>query len=220
MATESLRPNGWGVSTHEGRLPCGRLPRVLLLWMCAERERTGQERFDLVYALSDHLYELDLLEEPDLAEQAHRLFACRFHGGGRVMPVTEAAATRWVETDDPFARVIPLRATHVELGGALRDALRGWPATGWMKSHQALECSPFELDVCLWDALGGAPGPHAKGVLPRVARYHALAERPVLRPSPEQVWAFEDEFHVARSKLESLCAPAAASRGFDRDMAL
>ena len=53
-ATESLRPDGWGVSTHQGRLPYGRLARVLLLWMCAELARTGQARLDLVYALSDH----------------------------------------------------------------------------------------------------------------------------------------------------------------------
>ena len=182
-ATESLRPDGCGVSTHQGRLPYGRLARVLLLWMCAELERTRQPRLDLVYALSDHLYELDLLEAPGLAEQAHRLLACRFHVRGRVMPVTEAAMTQWVENDDPFAKVIPLRATQVELAEALRAAMRRWPATGWMHSYPALECSPFELDVCLWDALDGAPGPHAKGVLPRVGRYLALAERPVPRPS-------------------------------------
>ena len=47
-ATEYLRPNGCGVSTENGtQLPYGSLPRLLMLWMYAECERTGQGTLDL-----------------------------------------------------------------------------------------------------------------------------------------------------------------------------
>ena len=137
-ATEYRRPNGWGVSAQNGALlPYGRLPRLLMLWMYTQRERTGQGSLDLVYELSDYLLELELPETPELAEQAHRLFACRLHMGERVVPVTEASMTQWVDEADPFREVAPLHAAQAELSEELYDAMRGWGGAG-VPAHPAL----------------------------------------------------------------------------------
>ena len=58
--------------------------------------------------------------------------------------------------------------------------------------------------------LQGAPPAHS-----RLARYHALAERPSPRPSPAEVCAFEDAFHAARKRLAQLRKEVAPPEAFD-----
>ena len=175
-----------------------------MLWMYTQR-RTRQGSLDLVYELSDYLLELELPETPELAEQAHRLFACRLHMGERVVPVTEASMTQWVEEDDPFGEVTPLHAAQAELSEELHDAMRGWGGQVCLHTLRSVQHSPFELDVYLWEMchhtleLEGAPP-----ALFRVARYHALAERPSARPSPTELRAFEHAFCVARTHVAHL----------------
>ena len=204
--TEYLRPNACGVSTENGTpLPHGRLPRLLMLWMYAECERTGQGTLDLVYALSDYLLALELEETPELDEQAQRLFACGLHVVERAIPVIQASMTQWVGEDAPFREVAPLRATQVELSDALCEEMRQIRAPLCLHTVRAIQDSPFALDVFLWERccrtrdLPGAPPAHS-----RLARYHALAERPLPRPSLEQVHAFEREFYEARKTLAQL----------------
>ena len=185
-ATEYLRPNGCGVSTETGALlPYGRLPRLLMLWMYAECERTGQGKLDLVYALSDYLLALEVAETPELVEQAERLFDCGLHVVERAIPVVQTSTTQLVGEDDLFREVAPLRATRVELSEALCEEMRLSQAPVCLHTVRAVQDSPFELDVYLWERgycdrdLLGAPPAHS-----RLARYHALAERPLHRPSP------------------------------------
>ena len=63
-------------------------------------------------------------------------------------------------------------------------------------------------------ALQGTPPAHS-----RLARYHALAERPVPRPSPDEVGAFEAEYGVARKRLAQLRKEAAPTEEIDDDIA-
>ena len=62
--------------------------------------------------------------------------------------------------------------------------------------------------------LPGAPPAHS-----RLARYHALAERPLPRPSPAEVCAFEGELHEARERLAQLGKEGAPPAQFDDDIA-
>ena len=118
-------------------------------------------------------------------------FACRIHVGERVLPVTEAAMTRWVEEDDPFGEAIALRATRIQLGEAFRTELQRLRATVHRHTLRELRHCAFALDVYLWDACDATPEPPVVDVLPRVALYHTLAECPAPRPSPQQLRAFE-----------------------------
>ena len=215
--TEYLRPNGCGVSTESGtQLPYGTLPRLLMLWMYAEVERTGQGRLDLVYALSDYLLALERAETPELAEQAERLFACGLQVVERAIPVLDASLTQWVGEGAPFREVAPLRATQVELSEALREEMRLRQAQLCLHTVHAVQHSPFELDVYLWEKycrtpdLQGAPPTHS-----RLARYHALAERPSPRPSPAEVCVFEAAFHAARERLAQLRKEATPPEDFN-----
>ena len=220
-ATEFLRPNGCGVSTENGaQLPHGRLPRLLMLWMYAECERTGQGTLDLVYALSDYLLALELEDTPELDEQAQRLFACDLHVVERAIPVVQASMIQWVGEDAPFREVAPLRATQVELSDALCEEMRLGQAPLCLHTVRAIQDSPFALDVYLWERcyrtrdLPGAPPAHS-----RLARYHALAERPLARPSPAEVSTFEGELHEARERLAQLGKEGAPPARFDDDIA-
>ena len=176
--TEYLRPNGCGVSTESGtQLPYGTLPRLLMLWMYAEVERTGQGRLDLVYALSDYLLALERAETSELAEQAERLFACGLQVVERAIPVLDASLTQWVGEGAPFREVAPLRATQVELSEALREEMQLRQAQLCLHTVHAVQHSPFELDVYLWekycrtpDLQGGAADTFAPGALPRARR--------------------------------------------------
>ena len=219
-ATEYLRPNGCGVSTESGALlPHGRLPRLLMLWMYTERARTETGRLDLVYALCDYLLALELAETPELDEQARRLFACSFQVLERAIPVIDASLIRWAGEDDPFRAVAPLCATQVELSEALGEEMRARRVRLCPHTVRAVQHSPFALDVYLWERCYRTHDLHE--ALPAhscLARYHALAEHPVPRPSPAEVRAFEDEFQETRNRLVGLRPKEAPSGEFDDDL--
>ena len=80
------------------------------------------------------------------------------------MPVIDASLTQWVGEGAPFREVAPLRATQVELSEALREEMRRRPVHLCPHTVHAVQDSPFELDVYLWEKycrtpdLQGAPG--------------------------------------------------------------
>ena len=204
--SEYLRPNRCGVSAPAGKLPHGPLPRLLMLWMYAELGRARHTApLDLVYSLSDYLLALEVPDTLDLVEQAERLFACRFHAGEHEMALTEASTTRWVAQHDPLGEIAPLRATRVELGQAMRDELARRRLRVCAHSLYALRERPFALDVYLWETCyRDVEIPGITSARSRLALYHTLAERPVPRPTPDEVHAFEREFHDARDRLARL----------------
>ena len=58
-----LRPGGCGVSAPTGKLPYGRLPRLLMLWLYAEYAQGARADLERQYALGDYLLELEF-EQP------------------------------------------------------------------------------------------------------------------------------------------------------------
>ena len=137
----------------------------------------------------------------------------------RAMPVIEASLTRWAGEDDPFREVAPLCATQVELSEALGEEMRRRRVRLCPHTVRAVQHSPFELDVYLWERCYRTHDLHE--ALPAhscLARYHALAEHPVPRPSPAEVCAFEDEFQKTRSRLVQLREEVAPSGEFDDDI--
>ena len=209
-STEYRRPNGGGISTKPTRrLPHGRLARLVLLWMYAEVLRTGESRVDLGYSFCDYLWALRVRDEPDLPEQAHRLFDCTLRFEGRVSPMASIIIVGWDNGNtDPWRGLLPRRDASLTLDPPIAEAMRAHPARLCMHSLAALQHSPFALDVYLWDAWHAAPG---APVPARLAAYHALAEDPVQYPYEDALGAFEDELHAVRTRIARLAGEVSAT---------
>ena len=88
---------------------------------------------------------------------------------------------------------------------------------------RAIQDSCFELDVYLWELYDRPPdfrsAPHS-----RLARYYALAQCPLPRPTPAEVGAFDAECDVARERFIRLrkkaglcCKPNKGVRWLSRE---
>ena len=206
-----FRPDATGVSAPAGKLPYGPLPRVLMLWLYADCVRSAehpQTPLQHQYAFADYLLELRFEHPatPELAEQADRLLACRFHFGDTVIPVTRGATLGAI---DGAGRALPaleqIGTGEVDLSEELRREMAHRPLKLCTHTLCAVQHCAFTLDVYLWDrcyrrcAAHGAPPPRS-----RLARYQALAEHPEPWPSHEALCAFEDDLTKAREHLKRL----------------
>ena len=210
-ATEYARPTGCGVSTESGgRLPHGRLARLVLLWMYAEVLRTGGDAVDLGYSFCDYLWALRVRDELDLPEQAARLFGCTLHGEGWVSPMTRVSIVGWDHAkDDAWRGILPRRDAWVSLNAPVAEAMRAHPVRLCMHSLAALQHSAFALDVYLWDAWhAAAPGASVPG---RLDAYRALAKGPALCTHEDALIAFEGDLHAVREQIARLAGEVSAT---------
>ena len=169
-----LRPNGYGVSAPAGKLPHGRLPRLVLLGLYAEVLRTGEHSVDLGYAFCDYLHALGLREAFELPEQAERLFRCTLRFDGWTSRMTWLSMLGWDNAyDERWRGIIPQRNTQVAFTAPVAKAMLRHPVRLCMHSLRALQHSAFALDVYLWDAwhrVGAEPRAGPGGRLPGARR--------------------------------------------------
>ena len=202
--TTHLRPNGYGVSAPAGKLPHGRLPRLVLLGLYAEVLRTGEYSVDLGYGFCDYLHALGLREAFELPEQAERLFRCTLRFDGWTSRMTWLSMLGWDNAyDERWRGIIPQRDTRVAFTAPVAKAMLRHPVRPCMHSLRALQHSAFALDVYLWDAwhrVGAEPAPRREDV------YRALAEHPVQHPDPDALAAFEHDLSQERAKIARLAA--------------
>ena len=202
--TEYRRPRAGAVSTAPGaRLPHGAFPRLVMLWMYAECARAAQDPpqyRDPVFSILDFLFtvEIDAMEARPLFDQADRLFACRFATGGRTMPVIDPSFVRRPDQAQRLPQVASGRGWALAHGEAFRQTLAERRFEPRLAIVRALRRRPFALDVYLWDAAYGDRAPARRS---RLARYHALAERPLPAPGLGDVLAFERELARVRDRL-------------------
>ena len=205
--TEYRRPRAGAVSTAPGaRLPYGAFPRLVMLWMYAECARAAQDPpalNDPVFSVLDFLFtvEIDAMEARPLFDQADRLFACRFATGGRAMPVIDPSFVRRPDDAQRLPQVASGPGWALAHGEAFRHALAERRFEPNLAIVRALRRHPFALDAYLWDAAYADPAPSGRS---RLARYHALAERPLRAPGLGDVLAFERELARVRDRLRRL----------------
>ena len=184
-----------------------------MLWMYAECARAAQdppEYRDPVFSIFDFLFtvEIDAMEARPLFDQADRLFACRFATGGRTMPVIDPSFVRRPDEAQRLPLVASGRGWALAHGDAFRHALAERRFEPRLAIVRALRRRPFALDVYLWDAGYGDCAPSRRS---RLARYHALAERPLRAPGVDDVLTFERELAPGAGQ-----PPAPRARGGSR----
>ena len=144
---------------------------------------------------------------PELAEQAERLFACRFHFGQALMPVIRTSTPRPPAggAHERLPVIAPLRARQPDLSEELCEEMSRRRLTLCLHTLRAVQHCSFALDVYLWDTCyGDCALPGAPPARSRLARYQALADHPLPWPSPEERRAFEHDLAKARDKLRRL----------------
>ena len=220
-----LRPGRCGVSAPAGRLPHGPLPRLFMLWLYAACARGEEGDLERQYSLADYLLALEFEEQDilELAPQTERLFACRFHAGDEVIPITNAPTSRpppAAGVPDRAPAIAPLRTGQPDLSEALREELASRRLLSpCLHTLRAVQGCPFALDVYLWDrcygnrSLRGAPPAHS-----HLGAYHALADRPSPWPAPDELPAFEHDLAEVRGELRRLRNEAHPPEDFDDDI--
>lgn len=223
LDTTYLRPGRCGVSAPTARLPHGPLPRLFMLWLYAEYARDAQGDLERQYSLADYLLALEFEQRaiPGLAAQTERLFACRFHAGEEVIPVTRASKPRPPgRARDRLPEIAPLRTGQADLSEELREEMASRRLSPCLHTLRAVQHCPFALDVYLWDRCYGDCG--LRGAPParsRLACYHALADHPLPWPAPDEVREFEHDLAKAREELRRLRNEVHPPGNFDDDIA-